>query len=48
MEWFRMEEAPCAQSLEQPECGEEEVGSGGGDNGLVTMHRHGLGFLRKM
>ena len=23
MEWFRMEEASCAQSLEQPECAEE-------------------------
>lgn len=25
-----------------------EVGSGGGDYGLVTMHCHGLGFLWKM
>lgn len=25
-----------------------EVGSGGGDNGLVTMHCHGLSFLWKM
>lgn len=47
MEWFRMEEAPLPNAWNSLSVVKWEVGSCGGDNGLVTMRCHGLGFLWK-